>query len=609
MEKPLFLLLLLLIPLLVWLHSLRGRRREVAVPSLVIWRRLLRNSGRSLRFRRFLRNLALLLQILVVVALTLALTDPFLLKRSAPYPPHIILIMDTTASMKTKLGSGSRFEEAKRMAVRAVNELPEATRVTVISAGSKPALVAPYSDDKNRVGGLIQQLEATDAAGYLREAVFLGLSFANREETTEIWLFSDGADDSPKDLELNETGVRLFQAGRQARNTGITKFQFRRRLDRPELYEILVQLTSYHAVVDEVPLELLVGGRSIYRETIYLEPFDERILIVPYEGLRADRAVVELKKTDDFSVDDRGYVVLTGSREIQVLLVGPGNYFLESVLSAFPNLHLTVKEHYTSGAEYDIIVFDRVSSPPLDFGNFILIDTLAPNLPWEIGGYLDNPVVSSWQKSHPVLRHLTLDDLAIRRIKRITGVKENQILCRAGNHPVMAVYEQQNIRVLYLGFNLLESDFPLRVSFPILIGNVLAWLSPGALASPTNQIRAGETFSFPIREGIRQISVVKPNGDVDQIEAPENPIHYSNTSTVGFYSVLGAAALDQFAVNLLSKSESDIQPRYQPPARGDGGRSEEPGFAGRTKNYLWPVLVVVALLLVPAEWFLWMRKW
>jgi len=61
------------IPVILLLHSLRYRRRDVQVSTLFLWEQVMREAHGSLGLRRLIQNLPLILQILLVTLITLAL--------------------------------------------------------------------------------------------------------------------------------------------------------------------------------------------------------------------------------------------------------------------------------------------------------------------------------------------------------------------------------------------------------------------------------------------------------------------------------------------------------------------------------------------------------
>ena len=92
---------------IVGLYILKLRRRPVAVPFERLWARVLKDKEATSLFSRLKRLLSLLLQLAVLAALVFALGDP----RTAVEVVKgrtLIVLVDTSASMKAKDGGGGR---------------------------------------------------------------------------------------------------------------------------------------------------------------------------------------------------------------------------------------------------------------------------------------------------------------------------------------------------------------------------------------------------------------------------------------------------------------------------------------------------------------------
>ena len=103
---------------------------------------------------------------------------------------------------------------------------------------------------------------------------------------------------------------------------------------------------------------------------------------------------------------------------MRLLYVGPGNPYLSRLLRYSTHVQVTSAPHWEAELArakepFDVMIFDRVAAPALTHGNFILIDTVAPNLPLELAGKIQNPRVVSPVANHPLTEGLNLGDLTI----------------------------------------------------------------------------------------------------------------------------------------------------------------------------------------------------
>ncbi|MBW2060904.1 MAG: BatA and WFA domain-containing protein, partial [Deltaproteobacteria bacterium] len=170
--NPSALLVLGLIPILILIHSLKPKPKQVDVTNLFLWRAVLKEKRGGVRIQRVLRNLPLLLQILAVILAAFALARPVWLYTSQ-IKGDAILVLDSSASMKTLTASGIRFDRAREEALKLIDELPKDSRMLIIEAGSKPFLRSPFSDDKKHLKRIVQSIQPSDAPGRIEKAVYL----------------------------------------------------------------------------------------------------------------------------------------------------------------------------------------------------------------------------------------------------------------------------------------------------------------------------------------------------------------------------------------------------------------------------------------------------
>ena len=106
-----FAALSLAIPILL-LYMLRLRRREVEISSTFLWRQVLEDTEANTPWQRLRRNLLLFLQLLILLALVLALARPFITVPTVS-AGVIALLVDASASMQADdLEGRTRFDAA-----------------------------------------------------------------------------------------------------------------------------------------------------------------------------------------------------------------------------------------------------------------------------------------------------------------------------------------------------------------------------------------------------------------------------------------------------------------------------------------------------------------
>ena len=78
--------------------------------------------------------------------------------------------------------------------------------------------------------------------------------------------------------------------------------------------------------------------------------------------------------------------------------------------------------------------------------------------------------------------------------------------------PLILAGELGRQRIIWIGFDVLESNWPLRVSFPIFIANAVEWLNPANARSGQLLVKAGDPFRLALSEPASSAQVTLPGG-------------------------------------------------------------------------------------------------
>src|SRR3954470_3558632 len=123
------------IPALLILYFLKLRRREMTVPSTLLWKKAIQDLQVNAPFQKLRRNLLLFLQLLLLLLLLLALSRPVTNYKPGAGTTTVILI-DRSASMGASdpdLKGKTRLDEAKGRARELVETLGRNAQAMVIA--------------------------------------------------------------------------------------------------------------------------------------------------------------------------------------------------------------------------------------------------------------------------------------------------------------------------------------------------------------------------------------------------------------------------------------------------------------------------------------------
>lgn len=100
------------VPVVIILYLLRPRGKDYRVSSNLLWDKLFRNRQSKTVLEKFLHNILMYLQILILVLLVLSLMSPYI-RREGKSRGNVILVFDTSGSMQHDAGDGkTRMERA-----------------------------------------------------------------------------------------------------------------------------------------------------------------------------------------------------------------------------------------------------------------------------------------------------------------------------------------------------------------------------------------------------------------------------------------------------------------------------------------------------------------
>jgi hypothetical protein len=610
--NPYMLLTLGVIPLLIIIHTLKPKPRQVDVTNLFLWDAAFKERNRSLTFERLQKNLPLLLQLIIVVTVAVALARPtwtFLTVQKG----NMIIVIDSSASMKTRSGTGIRFDRAREEALRLIREREPDQKVLIVEAGSKSAVKSGFLEKSGQAQELVKQIQPSDAPANLESAVYLALSFVDPLKDDLLYLITDGAGQDISALVNGHPKIRPVIIPGGQRNVGITKFEFRQQVGHIDQYEFMLEIMNFNASPVESPLRLSIDNYALLEQVITFDANEKKLLFLPYSGLISGVARATLQIDDDFTVDNEAFLSLSAAKEIWILLVSRGNHFLEKLLAAYPNFRVNaVKEIIPSSwaeqtARHDIVIVDRMEFPPTERGNFLLIDSYSPSIPLSKTGRVGLPEIQTWNHNSPLMVNVDLRNLIIEESARLHSDKKLQPVVESARTGLMYAFEEKGLRVVHFGFDFTKSDLPFKVAFPVMISNIFNWLNPHKLAFSILQTRAGETFDIHLSPQTDAIYIRAPFEKWEKHPVDMNPLKYNNTGRVGIYTIIENGKERYFTVNLTDASESDINSTTieNPPRKSESSALSEQISA---QQPLWMIFVIMASLLLVIEWYSWLKS-
>lgn len=564
---PLALWFGLALPAVVLFYLLKKKRVTRVVPSTLLWQRFLAESQASAPMQRLRHNWLLLLQLLLLLLLVMALGRPFFSGKAGVGKLQVV-VLDASASMQATDETPNRFERARKEALAMVDSLASGrgAQMIVLVAGANAEVRQSATSEKPALRRALQGAVVTDSPTRLAEALRVAETLIRDTPDGEIHLFSDGAIPELAEFETRDLRLVYHRVGQRSQNAGIVAFDVKSNPEDPTQRALFVSVVNHHEQAMDTRVELSFEGQLVETKSITLPPTNTTpIVFVAGQG-RDGVFTARLTTSDDLPADNQASVVSLLPQPVRILLVTRGNRFLEKALSAAgSNVELAVAADHGAAEDggYDLVVLDDVVPSEWPSGNLLAVHVARTN--WFEGtvGQLEGPPIVNWRNTHPLLRFVSFDTVQVAGALAVRTPGWGVSLVDAPQSPLIVAGELGRQRLVWVAFDTLESTWPLRISFPIFIANVVDWLNPATARSERFQVKAGDAFRVPLATPLTEASVTGPDGQAKTVTLSDQASEFvwSDTARQGVYRVRLGTNQVAFAANLLDATESNIRPR------------------------------------------------
>lgn len=595
-----------LVPALLLLYMLKLRRKVLVVSSTLLWEQAFQDLKANTLFQRLRKNLLLPLQIIFLVSVIMALSGPFV--RSSQYrAQEIVLIMDTSASMKSRDVDGERFQRAKQMALTQINSIAENDKITIIQAGVMPKILIGPSSDKKALSEVIKDLNASDTTCDMLSALKLANSVLRDNPKGQIVLLSDGAFEIKGDLSDLKAPVQLVKFGsNNFRNVAIVDSMLLKRESR-----LFVRLKDFsNKQGSPFNVELYNDDALVDLREVSLLPNEERVVDFNISSLNEGLIKVYVDVDDDLSVDNMTYHIFRPERPLKVILLGERNLFVEKAIEASNDgLQLRYSPSVDIKDGYDLLVLNgwsKIDVQRFETGTIIINPGLDLRFAESSSKKFEARVIN-WDKNHPIMRAVDLTELQIKEFYDYKMPSWMLPLSESDKGTILWCGEIKGKRFFVIPFDVtpaVSNNLALLPAFPILISNAINWASQES--KPKTELKTGETFKAKIllRGQKGSVTVRKPDGKEVKLSAEDGVIIFDETDQVGTYRIIEHDI--EFAVNLLNDDESNIQPRDKlklPEEIVHEGQNIAQG-----KRELWKFFLANSVGMLLIEWWAYHRR-
>jgi hypothetical protein len=595
------------VPVVIVFYLLKRKRVVKLVSSTLLWQKFLAETQASAPFQKLRKNWLLILQIIMLILAVLALTRPFFATKAKPAELRVV-ILDTSASMQATDEMPSRFAKARDEALKWVDSLANNDQMVVLQAGANTEVKQSATSEKAALRRALQACAPSDSPTRLVPALKMAESLVRDQRGAEIHLFSDGAVPNLAEFENKALPLIYHRVGKDSNNMGITALDVRANPENATQRAIYVNVANFSTNSQQTELELLLDDRLLETRPLTITAGETSPQVFLAAQARDGVFTLRLTAKDDLAADNQASIVSLLRKPVKVLLVSRGNRWLEKALRAVTGVELAITTDLTDpGAGYDFVVLDDVTPTVWPKGNLLAIHVVNTNW-FENVMRVESPAVVDWKSTHPVLRYVTFDNVPIAESWVVKPPTWAVSLVDASQASLILAGELGRQRIIWIGFDTLQSLWPYRFTFPIFAENAVDWLNPANANGGQLLVKAGDSFRLPLPHPEKSAEITLPGGATRTVALDPNASEFvfGDTFKQGTYRLHLGTNETVFCVDLLDAAESNIQPRDELQL---GKYTKVTATTLQRANMeLWRTIAAIALAVLLFEWWFYHRR-
>ncbi len=655
-----WMLLLVVPPAVLSLYFLKLKRRELAVPSTLLWRKTLEDVHVNSIWQRLRKNLLLYLQLLFLALLILACLRPGWSGQNR-IGERRIYIIDNSASMQATDVSPSRLEVAKKKVRELLAETSSDDVGMVIAFSDRADVRQGFTKDRNRLFKAVESIlptsRGTDVSEALRAAAGLAnpgrSSFDNLSDImvadaipATVYLLSDGAFGDLGDLDLGKLKIEYIPIGEEkTNNLGILSFAVQRNEDKTAKLEAFARITNRGDQKVDFTASLEFDGKLLDASAGTVEPGQETGILFELTDAQEGQLKLVLDYEDALQVDNVAYAAVRPNKQMSVLLVTPGNNALETALQTTRVQQLASVQIESPAflsdpkyqgssldSSYDLIIFDQCAPVQMPNSNTLFIGSQPPQSAeptnsasvdnWKFGQLQGPAIILDVNRTNSISQYLEMGAVYIAEARTIQPGESGTVLMTSDIGPVFAVAPRGAFQDAVLGFSIVQAtsdgvgvntNWGNRRSFPVFVYSAIEYLGGGITESSSPSVQPGWPIGLLLSNRFKEFRVVAPDGQATELtRGDESRYTYTKTDALGIYQVFANGAdgvespVELFCVNLFSSRESDLNVAQTIKMGYEKVAASRASVVARKETWRWLLLLGLALLVV--EWVVFNRR-
>lgn len=584
---------LLFIPIIILMYILKQNYEEKQVASTYLWDLATKEDEVNTPWQRLKKNLLMVLQILTVLLLVIAFSNPYIYRQDIVGRAEVIVIDNSGSMTASYEGSVTRLDYAKKSASNLVDALMDHTPVTLITVGQDVSLLLSGEDDKEKIKKAIRSIKASYGSDAIASHLPFIQSIAESYDAYGMRVYSDVA--------VEGEGIHTLLVNRPDTNVSldyITSY-----LKDDGNIEVLAKVTNRYAKPVTISLGIYSEEDNLLQGIeVTLEPHEKQSLLFDRISYDGQMIYGEINNVDLIQADNRRYAILSKEQTKRILLVSEGNIFLEKSILATGRYELfKTNTSEIEGDLYDLYIFDGIRPIKLPSQGSLLFLNLQT-----IDGFYE----TTEEKKSGLVTFQELDMTKYIKDEKFVvssylPIDEDTTLttiARVGNDSIMSIGNRQGQKYGIIGFDIHNSDFPINMSFPVVMDRLLGKV----LGDGTKQKELyypGDHIAFEPLSTTVKAYMINPSGEKERLKITYPTTYYDKTGLLGTYQLIQVNEKNEEIKNhIVVGYNTERESLVEDINITDNQQVTEATDKRDVKKDLMKVMIILAILLSLYEW-------
>ncbi len=590
----------------------RSKRRQI-VATLRFWTAA--DVRTELKHRRRIQQpWSLVLQIVSMLLLLLAIAGPRLGDTLETGRDHVV-ILDTSAWMGARSRTGTLMDEARAQARAYVRSLPSSDRVMLVRADALATPATAFESNRGVIESAIRDSQAGASALNLEQA----FQFADRAQKLqsrragEVVFIGAGRVAENEATLSAPANLRLLPIAFSAENAGIRKIGLRRSTAAADTWDIFVVVKNYGTKPRELDLALQFGGAPAGSKHMTIKPGGEEQATFAYKtkvaGYLEARILYSGGARDAFPQDDRATIELPAQKPLRVTVYSSEPALLKPLIASNPQVEASFESPsaYAPDKQTDVVILDRFAPSARPKVSAIYLEPPAVNSPIPVKAGPTAMKLERWRSDLPLAAGLHTKDTLLESAETFTTGAGDTIVAEASRSGepggAVIVARQESPKLVVIGFQPLKTSMKYELATPLLIANILRWMSPETFRRTEVQAGTVGTVDVPVDKGASAASIKVVTEDQRSL-----PFTIDGTSLRFFAGAPGTVrVLNQDRESVYSLTLPDVgDSTWKAPASVKHGIPKT-SFTAAAVTDLWPWLALLGGIGLLIDW-LWFGR-